>query len=131
LTGEHDDEHIASDAHSRESMQEWCVFNSVTQIEPRRWHELAAASTFKSSLDVLVKPLHSDPDRLAECRTHVEEGLNARLKEVEDALARGDRKSADRLLGKLDERYGGLAAPRSLELLRVPDAGEPSIKRAQ
>jgi pimeloyl-ACP methyl ester carboxylesterase len=130
VTGEHDDEHIASDSRSRASMQEWCVFNWVMEIEPRKWHELAGASEFGSALDRLVQPVRSDPHQIAECRGHIEEGLRARLNEVEAALARDDRKSAGRLLVRIDEHYGGMAAPRSLELVRMSEPGEPSVTEA-
>jgi pimeloyl-ACP methyl ester carboxylesterase len=117
LTGERDEEHLASDAHSRASLQEWCVLNWTVKIEPRNGHELADPVAFSDSLDWLErKP--DDPGKIAGCRARLEKGLGARLEEVEAALARGDRKSAARLLVRLDEHYGGLAAPRSLALLR-------------
>jgi len=42
--------------------------------------------------------------------------LDARLAEVEAAIARGDRDGALRLLRAIDGRYGGLAAPAILDL---------------
>lgn len=116
VTGGHGDGPLAEDQHSRQSMQEWCVFDVITQTEPWRGHEPADASAFARSLDALARQPKRDPSRLAECRARVEKDLNARLQEAEDSLARGDRDAAGRLLDKIDERFGGLAAPRSVEL---------------
>lgn len=116
VTGEHDDGPAAQDKHSRQSMQEWCVFDVITETEPWRGHESADASAFDRSLEALLRQRKRDPNKLAECRARVEADLNAQLQDVENSLSRGDRDSVTRLLLKIDERFGGLAAPRSVEL---------------
>ena len=116
VTGERDDAHLVDDMHSRQSLEKWCVFDLVTQTEPRKGHEPADASAFSRSLDALLKPVETRPNRLADCRARIDEELTTQLKQVADAFERGDPSTARRLLGRIDAHYGGLAAPRSVEL---------------
>jgi pimeloyl-ACP methyl ester carboxylesterase len=116
VTGERDEAHLIDDMRSRQSLEKWCVFDVVTETEPWKGHELADASAFRRSLDALLKRAEAHPDRLGACRARIDEELTTQLKQVEDSLARGEAGTARRLLGKIDARYGGLAAPRSVEL---------------
>ena len=116
VTGERDDAHLIDDMHSRQSLEKWCVFDVVTVSEARKEHELADPSAFSRSLDALLRRAQTHPNRLADCRARIDGELTAQLKLVEDSLARGERSAARRLLDKIDARYGGLAAPRSVEL---------------
>jgi hypothetical protein len=50
-------------------------------------------------------------------------GLTAKLREVQESLARGNRKDAAALLKKIDRHYAGLAAPSSVELAEKIDPG--------
>ena len=118
VTGERDEAHLVDDAHSRQSLQRWCVFDVDTQTEARAAHEPADASAFARALDALLRHVATPPQRLAECRASIAAQLSRDLQQVEAALARGDTAAAKRLLGGLDTRYGGLAAPRSVELAR-------------
>ena len=115
VTGE-DDARLFDDRHSQQSLEKWCVFDVVTETEPRKGHEPADASAFSRSLDALLRRADPQPHRLVACRARIDEELTAQLKQVEDSFARGETRTARRLLGKLDARYGGLAAPRSVEL---------------
>ncbi len=116
VTGERDDAHLIDDMHSRQSLEKWCVFDVVTETEPRKGHELADASAFSRSLDALLKRAEAHANRLVDCRARIDEELTTQLKQVEDSFARGEPSTARRLLGKIDARYGGLGAPRSVEL---------------
>jgi pimeloyl-ACP methyl ester carboxylesterase len=116
VTGERDEAHLIDDIHSRQSLDKWCVFDVVTESEPRKEHELADASAFSRSLDALLKRTQTHLNRLPDCRARIDAELTAQLKQVEDSFARGDTSAARRLLDKIDARYGGLAAPRSVEL---------------
>ena len=115
LTGERDEENLIHDTQSRRSLDKWCVYDLVTQTEPRTGHELADATAFGRSLEVLLGQ-RPDPGKLEECRARIEQELGSRLGQVENAFARGDSKGAKQLLSQIDARYGGLAAPRSVEL---------------
>jgi hypothetical protein len=121
-TGQHDDDHLDKDVHSRDSMQAWCVFRLDTVAMPWVGHDLADPASLNRALDALLEPAKSDPDKLAACRSRIEQELTAQLKLVEDLLANGKRDEASTLLDKIDAHYGGLAAPRSTELAKAIDA---------
>lgn len=116
VTGERDDGHLIEDMHSRQSLDSWCVFDVVTVTEPRKGHELADASSFGRALDALLEHVVARPNRLRDCRAHLDEELSKQLQQVQDSFAHGKADSARQLLVKIDARYGGLAAPRSVEL---------------
>lgn len=117
LTGERDEENLTRDVHSRQSLEKWCVYDVVLQTAPRTGHELADASAFSRALQALVGQRHGEPgNKLEDCRARIDHELGAQLGQVESAFARGDPNAARRLLSGLDDRYGGLAAPRSVEL---------------
>jgi pimeloyl-ACP methyl ester carboxylesterase len=116
LTGERDEENLARDIHSRQSLEKWCVYNVVLQNVPRTEHELADPASFSRALDALLGQRHSDPGKLEKCRAHIDEELRTEIGQAESAVARGDSNGAKQLLSQLDARYGGLAAPRSIEL---------------
>ncbi len=116
VTGERDEAHLIDDMQSRRSLEKWCVFDVVTEAEPRKEHEVADASAFSRSLDALLSPRQTHPGKLAECRARVDQLLSVQFERVESAFARGESNSARELLVKIDVRYGGLAAPRSVDL---------------
>jgi pimeloyl-ACP methyl ester carboxylesterase len=116
VTGERDEAHLIDDMQSRRSLEKWCVFDVVTEAEPRKEHEVADASAFSRSLDALLSPRQTHPGKLTDCRAQVDKELSTQLEQVESAFARGESSTAKKLLLKIDVRYGGLAAPRSVEL---------------
>jgi pimeloyl-ACP methyl ester carboxylesterase len=116
LTGERDEENLARDVHSRRSLDKWCVYDVLTQTVPRSGHELADASTFRRSLAGLLGRRQSDPSKLEHCRAQIDQELRTQLGQVENAFAHGDPNGAKRVLYQIDAQYGGLAAPRSVEL---------------
>ena len=116
LTGERDEDNLILDGYSRRSLDKWCVFDVVTQTEPRAGHELADASAFSRSLDALLGQRRSDLGKLENCRARIAHELTTQLAQVESAIAHGDSNGAKQLLSQIDARYGGLAAPRSVEL---------------
>ncbi|HVJ56164.1 MAG TPA: PHB depolymerase family esterase [Aliidongia sp.] len=124
LTGAHDAFHFDEDELSRRSMADWCVFGTATETMPGAGHELAVPAALDRALTALDEHPTPDPARLAVCRDGLERALQAGLGEVEAARAAGRIDEAKRLLGTLDSRFGGLAAPRSLELA-VKILGQP------
>ena len=117
LTGERDEENLILDMQSRRSLDKWCAYDVLTQTEPRTGHEIADASAFSRSLEALLGERHADPAKLEACRARIDQELRTQLGQVENAFARGDSNNAKQLLSELDARYGGLAAPRSVEFL--------------
>jgi pimeloyl-ACP methyl ester carboxylesterase len=118
LTGQNDAAHLELDDRSRQSMQQACVAHVDTVIEPWVGHDLPSAVPFSRALDRLEYAAPVDAGQLARCRIDVDHALDAQLHKVEQLLAAGNTGAAKALLGRIDLRFGGLAAPRSLSLAR-------------
>jgi len=118
LTGERDEENLAGDMHSRRSLEKWCVFDVVTQTEPRVGHELADAFSLGRSLDALLAAQQTRSDELDACRNRIDREIDTQLQQVESAVQHGESTHAQDLLRKIDARFGGLAAPRSVDLAK-------------
>ena len=116
VTGEGDTSQLNSDLSSMHSMKKWCVFDVQGHVEPSGSHAAAGSTALFWALSALLHPARPDPKRLAACRQAVELELNARIQEVESLIATGHQDDAQGLLIKIDGQYGGLAAPRSLDL---------------
>jgi pimeloyl-ACP methyl ester carboxylesterase len=123
LTGERDETNVGSEMLSRRSLTGWCMWNVVSVPEHRAGHELADDSTFGRSLEALLAAPQAQPQKLAECRARIDKDLDVQLAAAEVALARGDSSSAKRQLSKIDDRFGGLAAPRSTDLASRQGSG--------
>jgi pimeloyl-ACP methyl ester carboxylesterase len=119
LTGERDEENLVGDMNSRRSLDKWCVFDVVTQTEPRTGHQLADAFSLGRSLDALLGSRQMPSDKLNACRSRINQEIDALLSQVDTAFSRGQSTSAQELLRKIDARYGGLAAPRSVDLRKL------------
>jgi hypothetical protein len=122
LTGKDDAPRLDMDAHSRRSMQEWCVFDIATVQVAWSGHELPSATAFKRGLDALETRTNPATEKIASCRQQYQTQLDDQLRAVEQALGSGRIAEATTMLEKIDTRYGGLAAPRSLELAEKLDA---------
>jgi pimeloyl-ACP methyl ester carboxylesterase len=126
VTGAADSFHIGMDEDSVRSVRKWCVFNLAALVTPSVGHEVADQSAFSLALAAMLKPSQTDPGKLAACRVAVEAELAKQLQKAESAIAKGDRRLAKKILNEIDARYGGLAAPRSIELSQSPDSGPPA-----
>jgi predicted esterase len=118
LTGGNDDFNLGADVRTRRSMQEQCVFDVDTETMPFTGHEVVNPEPLDRALDALARHDAPDPARLAVCRARIDKELTAQLKQAEDLLAGGKLDEARTLLDEIDDRFGGLAAPRSVELER-------------
>jgi hypothetical protein len=98
------------------TMAAWCVLGVETHVTAFTAHEIAKPAVLERALAALEKPVAVDAGKLAACRAGVERELDAALGRVEALLAAGKRDEARGVLAKVDERFGGLAAPRSLAL---------------
>ena len=112
LTGARDDFHMAMDGRSRQSMQEWCVFDIATEIMPWADHGLADAASFGRGLDDLEQHIPSDPTGLNACRARLDQVMATEQRQIPT----DDHNAAWRGLAAFDGRYGGLAAEQSLAL---------------
>jgi hypothetical protein len=92
------------------------MFDVAGNTIPGLGHELPSGAILDRLLGELDAPKASDPARLAECRAQVNASLEAALRAVQDLAQAGKLGKARDALGRLDARFGGLAAPRSVEL---------------
>jgi pimeloyl-ACP methyl ester carboxylesterase len=121
ITGQNDAVNADKDAASAQSLLEWCVFDWYAERSPWMGHEVAGPGVFDRALDMIDK--HAEPKlpRLNDCRLRINQQLGKEIDQANDLLAAGNVNGARRLLNKIDTRYGGLAAPRSVDLAaRLP-----------
>jgi predicted esterase len=116
ISGQNDAVNVDKDAASTQSMLEWCVFDWYAERTPWTGHEVAGPTVLGRALDMLDK--HAEPKlaRLNNCRFHINQELGKKIDQANDLLAAGNVDGARRLLNEIDTRYGGLAAPRSVDL---------------
>jgi hypothetical protein len=117
ITGERDATRVQDDLLSLRSMREWCVFNTESMVEPFLDHTVAEPAALSRALASLNGGVRADAERLARCRSAWDAELDRSFQKVDALISGGKRAAADRLLAKIDQQYGGLAAPRSLERL--------------
>ncbi len=116
VTGERDDTRVEEDRLSVRSMSQWCMFNAESFAEPLLDHTVAVPAALARALGTLNAALPPVTDRLARCRSAIDAELDRQLQKAAALIASGKRAAADRLLAEIDQKYGGLAAPRSLEM---------------
>jgi pimeloyl-ACP methyl ester carboxylesterase len=115
-TGAKDAGVLAEDEASMSSMRRSCVFGLVSQIEALTGHRVLDSGRLARALDALDAPARPGPARLAACRAGLEADLAAKFQQVGALVAAGRRSEARALLTRIDQRFGGLAAPRSVDL---------------
>jgi hypothetical protein len=118
LTGQRDDLHQAMDNRSRDSMQHWCVVGMTSINAPRSGHEPPGPATWSRALSALEQPLPAASKQLEACRARIDASLRDQLRKAQERLQNGNQGAACKLLQDIDTRYGGLAAPRSVELMK-------------
>ena len=116
LTGDRDSDVLADDMSSQAELRHWCVFNVYRHTLPLTGHELAGGSAFRQALVDLLEPPKTDTLRLSGCRSSVSQELENRFQHLLELKSKGRVTEASRVLAEIDERFGGIAAPRSVEL---------------
>jgi pimeloyl-ACP methyl ester carboxylesterase len=116
ISGQNDAANVDRDAASTQSMLEWCVFDWYAERSPWTGHEVAGPAVFSRALDMLNKHAQPKSARLNSCRLRINQELGRQVDQANDLLAAGKVDGARRLLDKIDAHYGGLAAPRSVDL---------------
>jgi hypothetical protein len=116
ITGQNDAANVEKDSASEHSLLEWCIFDWYAERSPWTDHEVAGPAVLGRALDLLDK--HTEPNlaRLNNCRLRISQELEKTIAQANDLLAAGNADAARRALVKIDTRYGGLAAPRSVDL---------------
>jgi pimeloyl-ACP methyl ester carboxylesterase len=118
ITGERDVDRVEEDRLSARSMRQWCVFNAENIVEPLLDHVVAQPAALDRALGNLDAGIRPDAERLARCRSNIDAEIDQKFRNVDALLAAGQRAAAERLLDKIDQNYGGLAAPRSVQLMQ-------------
>ena len=116
VTGGHDDFHLQQDKESQQSLEGWCVLDLVTEDAAWTAHEVVDARAFNRVLDALEHRKAPPSNQLQKCRERVATELSSQLQRAEELVAGGKSADAVAAVRKIDARYGGLAAPRSIEL---------------
>jgi hypothetical protein len=116
VTGTADTWNIENDVGSRQSMTDWCVFQTFTETMQRAGHEIATPAALDHALSTLDARPSPNAEKLAACRQRIAKQMGAKLRDVRDLLDRGKPHDSWQQLVKLDVRYGGLAAPQSIEI---------------
>ena len=118
VAGDHDLQPAMRDRASMRSLMDWCISNVDSYTEPFLAHELMTAAALSRALSFLAAPSHTDPTNLSNCRSRIEENLDSQLKRTESMMKAGDHDEAHEKLLEIDAKFGGLAAPESVELLK-------------
>lgn len=116
LTGEQDGVNLEADRRSNTAMRALCMVNTDIIVARGLGHETADPASLSRGLKALQTPVETDAARLQSCRAGIEKEVIAALDRTEALLAEGKRDEARTLLYETDQRFGGLAAPRSIEL---------------
>jgi pimeloyl-ACP methyl ester carboxylesterase len=116
VSGQNDAVNVEKDAASEQSLRDWCVFDWYAERSPWTDHEVAGPAVLGRALDMLDKHAKPNLARLNSCRLRIDQELEKTIVQANDLLAAGNLDGARRSLDKIDTRYGGLAAPRSVDL---------------
>jgi len=116
VTGSRDQARLAMDSDSLSSMGHWCVAGAVADQVPDAGHQVADPAALTRALLALQTPVRADAAGLATCRAGLAKALDKAFDEVRALVASGHVEDARKALIRLDARFGGLAAPRSLAL---------------
>ena len=99
---------------SAASLTDFCVVHVSEMTMWNKAHETADESTLSKALDILLAP--AQPEDNADCRAKLDSDVQAGLQKLESLIAAGDKAGAKAMLHDIDAKYGGLAAPKSVEL---------------
>lgn len=126
LTGAVDMANRRNDAIARETMEDLCVANVQTMVPPRLDHWVPDGRWLAKALDRLEAPAAA-PD--ARCEAALQAAIDAELTQATADIDAGRYDEATTRLLAIDDRWGGLAAPASVELARriMAARGSPAI----
>jgi hypothetical protein len=116
VTGDDDDVNVRTDKASMRSMHDWCVTDFDGETAPHAGHDAADGAALSRAFAALFAAVTPHQAELASCRAGIEAELSARLRQVDALIAGGKRGDARKQLLEIDARFGGLAAPKSVEL---------------
>ena len=115
VTGTGDEWNIHHDMDSRDSMKAWCVFGTVVETMPKVGHEIAVPYSAGHALTSLDQRPSVDTGKLSVCRERIAKDLARDSQRIAELLDRDKPHDAWRALTKFDIRFGGLAAPETIQ----------------
>lgn len=116
VTGNLDLPNRRNDAETRARLRDLCVAGERGFGPARLDHWVPDGRAFARALEMLEAPVDATATGLTDCRQRLAAGISAELDLAHaDADQMRWQAAADRLV-VLDDRYGGLAAPRSVDL---------------
>jgi predicted esterase len=127
VTGTEDEFVKLEDTKMRTSAASFCVQNLYSQPMRKMGHALMSAQALESAI-VRIEKTPADKNNLSECRDQLKLAIDDGLNAAQKLLDQGLRKKAGEQLSVIDARYGGLAAPRSVEIARKILAAEQAGK---
>jgi len=125
VTGTHDEFHMTQQSGSVGSMSHFCVVNVSTEPVAGLGHTPAPPSVVAAALRTLSRAVPPPSARAEQCWTRLTAEVDGELSEAEGKMDRGDPKAARRLLDRIDKRFSGLAAPRSVALAQTLKSALP------
>ncbi|KRA51984.1 PHB depolymerase family esterase [Pseudoxanthomonas sp. Root630] len=117
-TGGNDFPNRAKDSRTRKNLEALCMqgIRLVPQNGVEHW--VPDGRGFRRVMNELERPVEAAADAAA-CMASLARHISAQLDVVAEKVEEGKLDDAQRLLARLDAQYGGLAAPRSVELSRT------------
>lgn len=117
-TGGNDFPNRAKDARTRKNLEALCMqgLRVVPQNGVEHW--VPDGRGFRRVMNELERPVDATPDADT-CLAGLDQDIGRQLDQVAEKVAEGKLDEAQRLLAQVDAQYGGLAAPRSVELSRT------------
>jgi pimeloyl-ACP methyl ester carboxylesterase len=118
VTGENDIFVRNADRASMQSMRGWCMFNIVNQPSQFAFHEAIDSAAMTKALDALSTSGARDMSALETCRSTIDAGLRQKLDSARALISAGRKEAGREALTSIDQQFGGLAAPESIDLDR-------------
>ncbi|SDQ88956.1 hypothetical protein SAMN05428982_2346 [Pseudoxanthomonas sp. CF385] len=117
-TGGNDSPNRSKDARTRKNLEMLCMqgVRLVPQNGVEHW--VPDGRGFSRAMDAVEKPIQENAEAGA-CLAELDKRIGKQLDGVAARIAEGKLEEAGRLLASVDAQYGGLAAPRSVELSRT------------
>jgi predicted esterase len=123
VTGSQDEYHLVQQGGSVGSLGHWCVANVSTQPISGLGHDLMPPSVVSAALASLSVPVAAPTPKAEKCWARLTADVDGELSEAEGKMERGDLGGARSRLERIDKRYSGLAAPRSVEIAQKLKGG--------
>lgn len=114
-TGFRDDYNTKDARRVMNSLRQHCFDRMAAEVRPREGHYLLGGRSLAKALDVLDRPREATSPKQRQCRSELYAKIDREVARAED-LARRHPAEARTAIRSIDRRYGGLAAPGSLEI---------------